>query len=230
MKMEPDRIYFLDNPYPNGHEIKKFVWSGRIEEDESIWFDFHLETDNYYAEDDSDDAEEPDSDWKAKSVWGNYHSCKMSSTFWGGDKKGIKIKSKDEKLNFDDCLNSALCIDTIPLEDDFDYEDLAFNIYLLGHDSCGNHKLVFIKKENGYDIEWTGKIALTYSGSYDFEYDFIANMQDVKFEGFYYPKSWTMEKATKVFQHNLKDFEDYAFVDLNPKSNKREYKLMKIEE
>ena len=101
MKTEPNRIYFKGNPYPNGHQISKFIWSGRIDEDQNIWFDFHLESDKYYAEDESDDVEEPESDWKAKIVWGNYHSCKISSTYWGEENKGIKLSKNFGKLNFD---------------------------------------------------------------------------------------------------------------------------------
>ncbi|WP_262885773.1 hypothetical protein [Chryseobacterium vaccae] len=34
MKKSPCKIYFLNNPYPDGHEIIDFVWSGRIDDDE----------------------------------------------------------------------------------------------------------------------------------------------------------------------------------------------------
>lgn len=230
MKIEPNRIYFLDNPYPNGHRISKFIWSGRIDENQVIWFDFHLETDDYYAEDENnDDTEEPESDWKAKVVWGNYHSCKISSTYWGEENKGIRINNNSEKLNFDNCIKNELTVDKIPLDADYDYEDLAFNIYLLGHDSCANHKIIFKENVNSYGIEWTGKIALTYGGDYNFSYDFIAHIHNVKFDGFYYPKTWTLEKAKEIFHKNIEDFGNYEFINLNPKSNKNEYKLMKLE-
>ena len=55
--MEPiSKIYFLNNPYPNGHKIVMFNWSGRIDEYGFIWFDFHLKTDAYYAEDRSEEG------------------------------------------------------------------------------------------------------------------------------------------------------------------------------
>lgn len=230
MQKEINRIYFSDNPYPNGHQIIKFIWQGRIEEDETMWFDFHLESDNYYAEDDSEDSDETIIDWKSKIVWSNYHACKLSSIFWEEEQKGILIKNSGEKLDFAKCIQKELTANQLPLDDDFDYEDLAFNIYLLGHDSCADHKIIFTKKEKTYNIEWTGKIALTYGGNYNFDHEFVVNIANVKFEGFHYPKSWTLEKATEVFKRNLDNFEDYKFVDLNPKSNKREYKLMISEE
>jgi hypothetical protein len=50
--MERNRIYFKDNPWPEGHPIKEFVWSARIEGSD-VWFDMHLETENYYSERDN---------------------------------------------------------------------------------------------------------------------------------------------------------------------------------
>lgn len=224
LKKQPNRIYFRDNPYPKGHRIKKFVWSGRLDEDEQLWFDFHLETDDYDAEDNTEDIEEPESDWKAKIVWGNYHSCTISSNEWHSG--GIKIQSSNEKFDFNTLPQKELTADTFPLETDFDFNDLAFHIYLLGHDSCANHQIKFYKKGNdSFDIEWRGKIALTYGGEDEFKHDFTALVQDVKFDGFYLPKDLGLEKAKAVFDRKLKDIDNYQFVDLNTKSNKREYKL-----
>ncbi|WP_312992762.1 hypothetical protein [Chryseobacterium flavum] len=39
---------------------------------------------------------------------------------------------------------------------------------------------------------------------------------------------WSVEKAAEMFRARLAGFEAYEFVDLNPKSNKREYKLDKL--
>lgn len=225
---KPNRIYFLGNPYPNGHTIKEFIWSGRINEDESFWFDFHLITDKYNAEDTDNTEDENDkkSDWESKIVWGNYQKCTISSTFWGD--YGIKINKTSEKALFNDFIKEDLLADTFPLDDDFDYDEIAFGIYLLGHDTCANHRIkITPTSHNKFDIEWTGKIALTYSGYDDFDYDFILNLQNADFDGFHYPKTWSLEKATDFFKNHFEDFEEYEFVDLNPKSNKREYKFKK---
>jgi hypothetical protein len=223
-KKQVNRIYFRGNPYPKGHRIRKFVWDGRLDEDEQLWFDFHLETDDYYAEDDTEDIEEPNSDWKAKIVWGNYHSCTISSTKW--HLGGIKIQTLNGKFDFNNLQQKELTADTLPLEADFDFDNLAFHIYLLGHDSCANHRIKFSKNANGnFDIDWSGKIALTYAGEDEFKHDFTALIQDVIFDGFYLPNNFGVEKAKEVFGRKLKDADNYQFVDLNPKSNKREYKL-----
>lgn len=231
--MEPvSKIYFLNNPYPNGHKIVTFKWSGRIDEDESLWFDFHLKTENYHADDDheSDEEEENLSDWDSKIVWGNYHTCTLSSTYWGGQ-RGIRVDKPGEKLDFDAIVKNDLFSNDLPTNHNFDDDDFAFNIYLLGHDSCAGHRIQFSKTDHRhYNITWTGKIALTYSGDDEFSYDFKAQIHHAEFEGFYYPTTWSLEKATEVFKAKLVDFDEYEWVDLNPKSNKREYKLDKLKQ
>ncbi|SDJ13453.1 hypothetical protein [Chryseobacterium jejuense] len=228
------KIYFLDNPYPNGHKIEVFSWSGRIDENGFIWFDFHLKTENYYAnddennEDDKEDEDETLPNWNSKIVWENYHACTLSSNYWS-EQRGIRINKPDEKLDFDTVVKNDLFSNDLPSEQHFDDDDLAFNIYLLGHDSCADHQIRFSKTHNNqYDITWTGKIALAYSGGGEFSHDFKADIFNAEFEGFHYPKNWSVEKATEIFKTHLAHFEAYEFVDLNPKSNKREYKLDKL--
>ncbi|MCU0437600.1 MAG: hypothetical protein MUC49_06765 [Raineya sp.] len=229
MITEPNKIYFLGNPYPNGHKVKNFVWNGRVDNNENIWFDFHLESENYYAEDESDDIEEPESNWNAKVLWKNYHNCKISSTYWKEKNKGIKIGSKTKKVNFNNCVQKELIANKLPFSKNFDYENLAFNIYLLGHDNCANHNIIFKKNKENFDIEWSGKIALTYSGKNLFDYSFIVNMQNIKFEGFYYPKFWTLKKAEKIFQRNIEDFENFKLIDYKADNGEKEYKLIRTE-
>jgi hypothetical protein len=80
--MEADRIYFKDNPWPEGHRIKVCVWSAK-EVDGDVWFDMHLESFDYYSEREIEDDEDVDypSDWAAPIVWDNYHSS-TSSLLW----------------------------------------------------------------------------------------------------------------------------------------------------
>lgn len=176
-----NRIFFKDNPYPNGHLITNFIWSGRLDQERGLVLDFHLETDDYHAEDESDDIEEPESDWKAKIAWRNFHKCTLSSTEWHFG--GITVGTPNSKFNFQE--SNELVADSLPLDEDFDFEELAFYIYLLGHDSCANHKIILTKNssENTYTIEWTGKVALTYIGEEDFVYDFEATIFNVNFIG-----------------------------------------------
>jgi hypothetical protein len=147
-----NRIFFKDNPYPNGHKIIEFVWSGHLDADSQLWFDLHLKTDSYYSEDsthfkEKENDEESHTDWDSKIVWGNYHSCTMSSTYWGSN--GILIDANAPKLNFTNWPATRLIADTLPpdllMPADLEWDDLALNIYLLGHDACANHQIDIIK-------------------------------------------------------------------------------------
>ena len=227
---QPNRIYFKGNPYPEGHRIKKFIWSGRLDEEEQLWFDLHLETEDYYVEDEDDDDfedEDENSDWEAKIVWENYSSCTISSTKW--QSRGILIDTTKGKFDFNSLSKKVFEVDILPLKKNLDFDDLSFQIYLLGHDSCAGHKIKFSRASNEkIDIEWSGKIALTYSGEEKFKHDFTAFIQDVSFDGFYLAKNLKIEQAQEIFNRKLKDIERFEFVDVNPKSNKREYKLQQI--
>lgn len=178
MYNKKSRILFEDNPYSNGHLIKKFEWSISLIPNQGLWFNLHLETDDYYAEDESDDDTEPDSDWKAKIVWGNYHSCTLSSNNWHNG--GFLGGSEESKFNFEGG-NKQFHLDQLPRPDDFDInEDPVFCIYLLGHDDCADHIITFKKNSTGlFNINWNGKIALSYSGDYDFNYKFSSEITDV---------------------------------------------------
>lgn len=36
------RIFFPGNPWPEGHRIKEFAWSGRLDAKTGLWFDLHV--------------------------------------------------------------------------------------------------------------------------------------------------------------------------------------------
>ncbi|RFP63824.1 hypothetical protein D0N36_17340 [Hymenobacter lapidiphilus] len=180
------RIFFKDNPYPLGHKVKEFVWSGHLDPEKGLLFDFHLETEYYDAEDDSDDVGEPESDWQAKGVWNNYHRCTLSSTEWHSG--GIVVGTPDEPFSFAALTERVLVGDALPLDEDFDREEAACYIYLLGHDSCADHRIAFTKGQAAgtYDIYWTGKTVMDLD-DLDYEeygHDFEARLTNVRFAGF----------------------------------------------
>lgn len=169
--MNPDRIYFKDNPWPEGHPIKEFTWSAK-EVDGEVWFDLHLKSADYYAERDIEDDESAEypSDWAAPIVWGNYHSCTLSSTYWGND--GFRVCAKaDYTPELLDGLELTVDPDPEALED---FEDLAFHIYLLGHDAVAKHTIRFdrIGETSQFRITWSGNIAQAYVGDYEFKHEF----------------------------------------------------------
>jgi hypothetical protein len=179
--MKNDRIYFSGNPWPEGHRIKHFIWSAEVK-DQDVWFLFHLETENYYAdrEIENDETKEDRSEWEAPIVWSNYHACTISSSEWHSG--GFKVCPLGTlSLDFLDGLK--LHVDPVVgnLEDK-DIEALAFNIYLLGHDSVADHHIDFhrIDRTDLFNISWCGKIALTYVGNYKLEHDFHTVITAVK--------------------------------------------------
>ena len=212
MNYEKNRIYFKDNPYPKGHLIKEFKWSARIYPEDGLWLDFHLISDNYYAEDEGYDEEEDLPNWDAKIVWSNYHSCSISSTKW--DMGGILVGTAEKKFNFGEMDDLFFHADKLPRPEDWDYEvDLAFGIYLLGHDDCADHQISIKKNEEGkFDIEWKGKIALTYSGDNEFKHEFYASIENVFFEEIYYPKAMSEDEAIESLNKYSENFQGLKLI------------------
>ncbi|PCJ54622.1 MAG: hypothetical protein COA79_21810 [Planctomycetota bacterium] len=182
--LKPNRIYFLNNPWPEGHPIKQFDWETKIV-DNDVWFHFHLESEDYDSEREIDDnVEEEDdeddsSDWEASIVWNNYHSCTLSSNDWHDG--GFKICSIDD-YNIEKIDGLEIDVDMSPEEFE-DHDDSAFHIYLCGHDSVAYHHINFQRIDNSdyFDIHWKGRIALTYSGEEEFEHEFCLIKEKVKF-------------------------------------------------
>ncbi|MEM6802303.1 MAG: hypothetical protein AAF696_12920 [Bacteroidota bacterium] len=231
MYHKDSRIYFLDNPYPDGHKLKEFSWSIRLIPSVGLWFDLHLETEKYYAEDESTEEEdEEESDWKAKIVWGNYHSCKMSSTYW--HKGGFLGGSAHKKFDFNKGMTNFFHIDPLPRPKDFDIEeDRPFFIYLLGHDDCADHKITFHKEESGkYRIGWKGKIALSYAGDFDFNYDFSSEIQEVEIPKILCPHSLSETEIKDLLHKYAIGYEDLQIARYELSETTDEMSRMKMED
>lgn len=174
-----NRIYFVDNPWPEGHLVREFVWEADLRDDE-IWFHFHLTTENYNSERIIIDDEEIEyeSDWKAPIVWDNFNSCTLSTSEW--HEGGFHVCScKDYSESFLD--GKLLEIDKHP-ELIKDWSERAFAIYLLGHDGVANHKIKFVRTADSlFDIYWSGKIAQEYVGENEFKHEFNTVLKGVTF-------------------------------------------------
>lgn len=211
-----DRIYFVGNPWPNGHKIIEFVWSGRLEPESGLWFDLHLRTEDYYAddpedEDDEEDEDDDEGDWKAKGCWGNYHRCTLSSTYW--DNPGIQVGSADHPFDFLSIDQQPILVDSLDTLD-YDFEKNALHIYLMGHDAVADHRISFERKaEHLFSLNWTGKIALAYVGSEEFRYDFQTKITDAKFTGFRIPRDLDHDAATRVLNQFVTDPSIYVLVE-----------------
>lgn len=210
-KKELGRIWFRGNPWPKGHAVTTFEWTARVERATGIWFDLHLTTANYYDEDRSsgpnyceEDGEEAKSDWESKTVWCNYHFCTISSTCYSGGTFGFLAGSKYEPLDLAKIGSKTFAFDDEP-------EDLRpprpFGIYLTGHDAVSAHRIRFKRepKKRTYSVSWSGKIALAYSGSDNFSYDFDAKIRGVSFGGIRFPMGTTNQDAQSLAEPFLAD-------------------------
>ena len=172
--------------------------------------DLHLESDKYDEEEEyKDDLEEIDdiSEENAeKQLWINYDHCVISSTYWKN--KGIKIP-ETEVSDFIKLNNKTFIIDPLPIEIE-NNQNLSFGVSMLGKDTIAQNEITFLDtNEFGiFDIKWKGKIANTYLGESDFDYDFYVYMKNIKFEGInVHPKLTKEEVINFIKSNNLNDFE-----------------------
>lgn len=174
--MMDGRIWFPGNPWPNGHRIAEFEWTGRTDNEDRTWFDLSLVTADY---DEEGYPPEPDeyevADFASPIVWSNYHRCTLSSTAWE-DATGILAAGPGKPVRLDQPL--TLTADPLPPADPD--SDPAFHVYLLGHDSTADHRVRFRPVDaGGFDIVWDGRLALTYAGQDEFRYTFHAEISGV---------------------------------------------------
>jgi len=210
-----NRIYFTDNPWPNGHRIVNFEWGAHFKLDEEaekqagLYFDLHLETADYDEEDTGEDEEEQDDeetdDWHAKIVWNNYHSCTLSSEEW--DEKGFLVGSEQSPFDPEDLDGKTFTVDDLSDEEleHLDLDTTAFDVYLLGHDASAFHTIQFTRAQDAaFDIHWKGKLALVYAGDENFRYDFHAFISSVNFRGISVPDELTDQEAYELLKRFVK--------------------------
>jgi hypothetical protein len=172
-------IWFPGNPWPDGHRVEQFDWTGRLDDLGRLWFDLTLRTADYDEAGAADDEEPEDlPDWEAPIVWNNYHRCTMSSAFWE-DATGLLAATPERPFRLADPEPQRLTADPLPIED-LDAEP-AFHVYLLGHDSVADHTITFTADGDGaHRVDWTGRIALTYAGDDTFRHAFRAEIRGVR--------------------------------------------------
>lgn len=217
-----DRIIFHGNPWPDGHRITDFVWSGRLEPDSGIWFDFHLETEEYDAkepkQEEREKIDERDwklQDWKSVYTWGNHHLCTLSSTFWE-EGKGFLVGTKENKLDIHKLSGREFIVD--PLET-YNSWDSAFQIYLLGHDSIADHQISFDRQvsPDTFSIKWKGKIAMSYLYDDQFDFSFEANISKATLDGIYLPIEISIEEADHLLSQFVQKPQHFQWVIKNDK-------------
>src|SRR5688500_15422815 len=118
MKADADRILFPDNPWPGGHRIATFAWTGELDPDRGAIFHIHLESVDYDARD-PDRESRPSvpplvDEWISKDAWRHHHSCILSSWFYG-DHGGILVGTAEHPFDLDALDGRELVVDPLPL-------------------------------------------------------------------------------------------------------------------
>jgi hypothetical protein len=171
-----DRIEFPGSPWRRGHRIAKLEWTARLVPDVGVFFDLHLESADYFEEPPDRVGAES---WENPRVWGNYHSCVLSSTYWD-DHAGILVGTEEHKLDLP--ALREIRADPLPRMDD----DAALGIYLLGHDAVADHHLRFTRLHGGaFALEWTAKVARAYIGDRTYRQEMRAHAAHVAFGGIF---------------------------------------------
>ncbi len=175
------RITFPGNPWPKGHAIAEAAWTAELTQ-EGLRFHLHLVSANYAAEDrkrDEDEDEADVGDWKSKIVWTNYHRCSLSSTKWGN--AGFLVATPGKPIDIEKLAGVTFTVDPMKgaaIADDVELDELAFHIYLLGHDSVTDHEIGFTRRRgpSTYDVSWNARIALTYTRNTKLKYSLAATL------------------------------------------------------
>lgn len=210
------RIWFPGNPWPDGHRIAEFNWTGRLNEDGRLWFDFTLVSADYYEEADPPDGDTPLPDWASPMAWGNYHRCRISSTYWAdeGDEAGLLAGEPGRPFPLGAAEPQVLQADPLPIGDP---EDLAFFVYLLGHDTVADHTVTFTPAADGtYRIDWTGRIALTYMGEEEFTHEFRAEVTDLTLGQIEFPETMSAQDAAAGLALTLEGADSFTSSPLVP--------------
>ncbi|MBX3317045.1 MAG: hypothetical protein KF902_09320 [Phycisphaeraceae bacterium] len=196
------RIWFEGNPWPRGHAIKEFAWSGRLDADGSLRFDLHLETVDYESE--AEPEFDHEDDWRSAVVWSNYHRCGLSSTQWECEgATGLFLGDAKHPISWPDLMQRTLRADKAKAGDIISWEPPpAFYTYLLGHDAVADHRVRFTWKPRAKraDIEWSGRIALAYCGDFELKHRFRAAIRDATFNGFRVAPDVGKQQAERLFE------------------------------
>lgn len=182
--MGSGRIYFHDSPWPQGHEIETLTWTGRVPPDKPDYMFFNLDLSaSYYGEDpawDDDDARSEASSWTAPGVWRNYNGCGITS--W----RGFVAATDSQPFDFQS-TSLTYTVDPSPV---LNPDDRVFTQYVLGHDTMADHQIRFIPGPEGFDVDWAGRVALTYMDeSAPLDYTFHVRYSGLSFSGVHVDRS-----------------------------------------
>lgn len=199
-----NRIFFPGNPWPQGHAIISMLWDAYYKPGAGFWFNFYLMSADYWADDkiSREDVDEDLPDWESVSAWSNYGSCVIDG--WGYGGTGFVAFGPGERFDFDALAFKRFHVDPSPKEV---LMDPSFRIYLQGHDDVADHHIRFGARQpdNHFSLEWSGKIALTYSGNDDtFCHEFHARFDRLSLGKVYLPAN-SEQEAREFLQAQFRE-------------------------
>lgn len=207
MEAPNGRIWFPQSPWPGGHAVTEFRWSGRLDADGALWFDLHLESESYDAGAEPEFDEE-ESTWRSAAAWQNFGNCTLSSTEWREDgSTGILVGSGAAPLEWSLIGEREFRADEAAEGSQVDpSHPPAFMVYLLGHDAVADHRVRFRAGEEPgvFDVEWHGRVALAYSGDFALRHAFVARIPGVRFEGFAPDPGLSEDRARALLRASLR--------------------------
>jgi hypothetical protein len=211
------RIWFHDSPWPSGHAVSEFAWSGRLDDEGRLWFDLHLETVDYDSE--APAAVDLEDSWHSTIVWCNYGNCTLSSTNWADEgSTGFLVGTPEKPLTWTKLPDQPFTADTTRAGDEYDFDTHhAFLIYLMGHDGVADHRLSVLRAERAghFDLEWTGRIALAYAGDNELVHSFRAAFPGALFQGFVVDAAIPDDDAWRQFRAACSNADQFELVKLS---------------
>jgi len=193
-----NRIWFKNNPWPDGHAIEDVKFYGVLKAD-CILLYLSIKSEQYYTKEGFETAHEKalahdddcyesgiTDDWQLYGGWLNYHACHIQPNNY------VVLGDTETPFAMSKLSGLTLNLDDPPPRDKnwggISFDDLSFHCYVLGHDAVGHHNISFKLAQEGapnhYDVDWVGKVALAYMGDDEFKYDFKIKLRNVPFMGF----------------------------------------------
>ena len=241
------RIWFESNPWKNGHSIKSAELFIELSEGgehawpptEGAYLGLKISSDNYYSDmsiEEQERAYEKEAissdndihiaDWNSFIVWQNFGRCRVESS-------NAQIGSASQRYDLTNLMQGRLEFEKgrkIVADQENDLN--AFTCYILGHDSVADHDISFsesIDSPGHFDIKWTGAIALSYIGDYNFEHRFRVELNNVPFLGIKGPRYQELREVRKSF-FGLFGRSEYYDLRQDKNANSREKLLRKLAE
>ncbi|GAA3034572.1 hypothetical protein [Actinokineospora globicatena] len=183
------RIWFEGNPWPEGHRIATFDWVAGLDSDGALWFDPILITEDYDAERMPEEPADRVREWDSPELWTNYEGCLIEPL----DDHGFLAATPGSPFGFTTPEPRTLTLDPLPEGPDARH---AFQIQLLGHDTCADHTLTTTRQPDGrHRIDWTARIALSYAGETEYHHAFRAEIHDCVPAHVTYPPTMSPHEA-----------------------------------